>query len=150
MLTPIILNFEGDPTEAHRVASEMASSPVQDKDYEVSIKWSAPCPSLGMTESTIELLGMLGVISLPVSIFAGVAAYILTQHLMVAKQKAEKDAPETANKVQQLVISVTFVGEHSNKSIEIKLDQPDETIQIALTDCLASFTNESNTDSRSS
>jgi hypothetical protein len=136
MAMSIILNFKGDPTMAYSLASLLVSTPIQDKDNEASIKWYAPSHSLGIADSTIELLGTLGVISLPISILAGVIANDLTRRLNAAKSKAQNDVPETKNGIQNLIVSVTFIVNNSKSIVEIKLAQSDEATQIALTNAL--------------
>jgi hypothetical protein len=125
------LTLAGDPEFSLQFASAIASAPIENQEYSVSIKWSEPNPVLGATESYVELLGILGVLAFPLSVVSSIVGNLLTQRFARAKQMSSASA-----RYPQLTISVTFLNDTASSAAEISLTQSNEEIRISLTNAL--------------
>jgi hypothetical protein len=136
---PLELSIEvsGTTEDARIFVESLASSPIADEDRGVTITWSPPSAVPGMTETTFELLGAIGLLSLPVSVAASIAANLITARLGNLRKNALKDAQVQARRAPELRITITIVNLERAKITKLELSNFDEPETRAICEALA-------------
>jgi hypothetical protein len=134
MQTFIQLIFPGNPDVTKPFASALGATRGIEIEQGVSIDWETPTASFGMTETTVELLGLLGVTSFPIAVLAGVIANLMTRNLGRAKSQIARSDPRVAAEINRIELRVVVTRGGSSVEVEVSLAQPPEQIKAAITD----------------
>ena len=137
MSLELSIEVGGIPEDARIFVESLASSPIADEDHGVTITWSPPSAVPGMTETTFELLGAIGLLSLPVSVAASITANLITARLGDLRKKALKDAQVRARRAPEIRITMTILNLERAKITKLELSNFDESETRAICEALA-------------
>jgi hypothetical protein len=132
MAIELSIEVSGDPQEAKSLAEAIVSSPIEDEDRKVSVAWSPPALVPGMTETTYELLGVIGVLSFPLSVVASIVANLITTRLSEARAKVRKQRKSPQRGIPEPRITLTVVGMQHEKIVKLEMSQCDEAESVAI------------------
>jgi hypothetical protein len=134
MQTFIQLIFPGNPDVTKPFAAALGATRGIEIEKGVSIDWETPTASFGMTETTVELLGLLGVTSFPIAVLASVIANLMTRNLGQAKSQIARSDPHVAAEIDRIELRVVVTRGGNSVEVEVSLAQPPEQIKVAITD----------------
>ena len=132
MAMELDIRVSGASEEARSLAEAIASSPIEDEDKKVSLTWSPPILVPGMTETTYELLGVIGVLSFPLSLVASIIANLITARVAGARAKARNRAARTNASAREPRISLSIVDLERGKIVKLEMSQFDESEVVAI------------------
>lgn len=96
---------------------------------DVGIEWLDPEKAVGISEHLYEMLGVIGVLSLPVSVFASVLANEISR-IIHGMQEPEKNDDK---------ISFTLADTDNGRSLHIEFSSRDHVVVEAVTEKIRAF-----------
>jgi hypothetical protein len=130
MATTLGIGISGPIESARALATAIAAMPSQD-ERGVSITWSHPHMVPGISQSTFELLGTIGVLSFPLSFAASILANLITNRLAEARRKAASHHPENET-ARDIRVSVSIVDMNKGKITRIEITNVDSVDRTAI------------------
>jgi len=108
---------------------ENLKSITQKGTADIDIEWSEPEKLIGISEHLYEILGAIGVLSLPVSVFASVLANEIYRIIHEIQETVEHDEK----------ITCTLADIDSGKSMHIEFSSRDQIIVEAVAEKIRTF-----------
>ena len=96
---------------------------------DIDIEWLEPEKSIGISEHLYDILGIIGVLSLPVSVFASVLANEVSRIIHGMQEPARREDK----------ITFTLADINSGKSMNIEFSSRDQVIVEAIAEKIQTF-----------
>ncbi len=101
----------------------------QKSNLDIDIEWSEPEKLLGISEHLYEILGTIGVLALPVSVFASVLANEISRIIYAIQDPAKSSSK----------ITFTLVSQDSGKAMHIEFSSRDQVIVKTVAEKIRNF-----------